>query len=134
MFNCRLTRSLEIFALIVDDCPTDLKIIDELVQRLGFKTEAVESSAEAASLVERGEKYDVFFLDMIMPEMNGVELARKIRAISKYRDTPMVCISSMKGNFDKERALAAGMTDYLIKPVSKAEIKSVLDKYFKIAS
>ena len=100
---------------------------------MGAKVILLQSPLEAAELIKK-ESFDLLIFDMIMPEMNGPTLARKIRLLPNYMNVPILCVSSMKGNFDKERAFASGMNDYIEKPINREKLGAFIDRHFNKAS
>ena len=104
--------------LVADDNHINQKVAVSLLENLGHRVDVVEwhAAIEAYMLVP----YDMMLMDVQMPEMDGLEASRKIRAIekTKQRHTPIVAMTAHARKEDQERCLAAGMDDYVSKPVN----------------
>ena len=74
---------------------------------------------------------DLVFLDWNMPEMDGLEFLKRVRSMEKYKDLPIVMVTSEAAKYDVVEALQSGATDYIVKPVNEKAFKSkVLDLKF----
>ncbi|MEM9539673.1 MAG: response regulator [Cyanobacteria bacterium P01_E01_bin.42] len=112
--------------LIVDDNATNRKVLSLQSQSFGICYRAVASGAEAIALLETGESFDIAILDMQMPEMDGLMLARRIRQLPDGKTLPLVMLTSI-GQFDC--ALAGETLDfsaYLNKPIKQSQLYNVL--------
>jgi CheY-like chemotaxis protein len=114
-------------ALLVDDNPVNRRIGRALLESVGCRVDDAASGPEALERCERRE-YDIVFLDYRMPGMDGVETVTRIRAAEREGGgrLPVVAMTADAHDEDRKRCLDAGMDDYLIKPVSKSEIRRVL--------
>jgi CheY-like chemotaxis protein len=102
-----------------------------LLKRLGYTADAVANGIEALQALS-AKPYDIVLLDVLMPEMDGYEAARRIRATWAKREADRPRIVAMTGNAmlgDRERCLEAGMDDYISKPVRVEELKAALEKW-----
>ncbi|MEW6084907.1 MAG: GAF domain-containing protein [Chloroflexota bacterium] len=112
--------------LIVDDNATNRRILNVQTSRWGMTARDTELPAEAAQWIERGESFDVAILDMHMPEMNGVELAKRIRASDA--NIPMVLFSSLGR---REAGVEEGLfSAYLTKPIKQSQLFDTLAGLF----
>ncbi|MET1008312.1 MAG: response regulator [Propionibacteriaceae bacterium] len=109
--------------LVVDDNLTYLKIVGLQLSSLGMVCAAVASPKEALKLVREGLKYDVAVVDMLMPEMNGVELATALREIPSVRDVPIVLVTSVGSRPAGAEDMFAAL---LAKPVKSAALLRAL--------
>lgn len=115
--------------LAVDDDPIILELLAQFVEVIGEHELTMASSGqEALSLVrsEDSEGFDCFLLDIQMPEMDGIELTQKLRAMKRYVDTPILMLTAMSAKRYVDAAFAAGATDYVNKPFEVAELKARL--------
>ncbi|MEM6372599.1 MAG: ATP-binding protein [Pseudomonadota bacterium] len=103
--------------LVVDDNATNLKILTLQTQKWGTQTAAFSTPSDALKALDAGQSYDLAILDMHMPEMDGLEAARRINR-DHARTRP--CVIAMTANAmqgDREMFVAAGMDDYIAKPI-----------------
>jgi len=114
--------------LAVDDDPVFLLLLEHILSAIGYTDlRCVGSGAEALALLrDRNESFDCLLLDIDMPEMTGIELCRRIRALPDYRETPILMITAMKTLQYVEGAFRAGANDYVHKPVDELEIRTRL--------
>ena len=108
--------------LAVDDNATSRRILCDLARNWGMPSLAVETPAEALALLRAGEKFDVAILDMQMPEMDGLMLAREIRRLRTAEELPLVLLSSLGRQEDSDRHFAANLT----KPVKPSQLLDAL--------
>jgi two-component system, sensor histidine kinase and response regulator len=115
--------------LIVDDAEVNQIIARAHVERLGFIADSAEDGERALhELAQR--RYDVVLMDCQMPVLDGFEATRRLRTIeSAGRRTPVVALTASAAEDERERCLAAGMDDYLTKPIEAAAVARVLDRW-----
>jgi CheY-like chemotaxis protein len=112
--------------LIVDDIPTNLKVMEGLVAPYRVQVDVCESGERAIDLCTQVE-YDIVFLDHMMPDMDGIEAASIIRQISDYYQTmPLVALTANALTGMREMYLENGFSDFLAKPVEMAKLHSLL--------
>lgn len=112
--------------LIVDDNPLNRQVMKEFVRTEGYAVEEVKSGKEALQKIE-SSAYFIIFMDILMPGMDGIETIRRIRR--KGVETPIVIVSSISSTQDRRRCIEAGGDEFLPKPISKASVKQIIDKY-----
>ena len=110
--------------LIVDDNATNREILSRQARSWGMEPVAVELPSRALALLEHGEQFDVAALDMVMPEMDGLELGRRIRQLRDERELPLVLLTSLAG-LPQARA-AQEFAAQLTKPVKASQLQSAL--------
>jgi signal transduction histidine kinase/CheY-like chemotaxis protein len=110
--------------LVVDDNATNREIVSRQARSWGMEPVAVELPSEALALIENGEHFDVAALDMVMPEMDGFELARRIRGLRDERELPLVLLTSLSG-LPKARS-AAEFSAQLAKPIKASQLYNAL--------
>ncbi|WP_374277895.1 diguanylate cyclase [Azonexus sp.] len=105
--------------LIVEDSRSSLLLLSQYIEAFGARA-VPAASGEAAVAAFAAEQPDLVLLDVVLPDIDGHEVARRIRAIEgEERWVPIIFLSSMAGDEDIEKGIAAGGDDYLIKPVSE---------------
>ena len=113
-------------ALIVDDNPTNRFILYEILESWQIEADSSGDSFEALKKIhesiERKRIYDILLLDVEMPEMDGLELAQKIRAIEEYKKVPIIMLSSSENRELRKKAEEIGISHYLIKPVGRSRL------------
>ncbi|MGB3243799.1 MAG: response regulator, partial [Sulfitobacter sp.] len=115
--------------LAIDDDPIILDLLNQFLASIGVhELTTAESGQDAIDLLERenGTAFDCFLVDIQMPEMDGVELTKRIRSFEKYLDTPVVMLTAMSEKRYIDAAFAAGATDYVTKPFELTELKARL--------
>ncbi|MEA2049923.1 MAG: response regulator [Campylobacterota bacterium] len=118
--------------LIVDDSSTMRRIIGNVVQQLGVVKDdfdEAEDGVVAWKLFQEKNNYDVVLTDWNMPNMNGLELVKTIRA--KDKKIPIVMITTEGGKGEVITALKAGVNNYIVKPFSAEVLKEKLDGLVK---
>jgi len=110
--------------LLAEDEAINRLVIVDMLERLGHKTDCVDNGVEALQAVER-ETYDVILMDIQMPGVDGIEATRRIRDMKGDR-LPIIALTAHALSGDRERCLAAGMNDYLSKPVRMSALQDVL--------
>jgi signal transduction histidine kinase/DNA-binding response OmpR family regulator len=116
--------------LVVEDNQVNARLAVRQLQRLGFTAATVANGREAVEAQAR-EAYDLIFMDVQMPVMDGYEASAEIRRaeIRSRRHVPIVAMTANALNEDRDACLAAGMDDYVSKPVSLANLRIVLDRW-----
>ena len=111
--------------LVVDDEPINREVALMQLEAVDLVADTAEDGAEAVALA-RKNRYAAIFMDMQMPNLNGVEATQEIRQLPGYRDTPIIAMTANAFAEDKAKCLAAGMDDFLIKPFNPDELFVIL--------
>ncbi|MGB3544063.1 response regulator, partial [Rubrivirga sp.] len=118
--------------LIAEDNVVNQKVAVRLLGRLHVKADVVANGAEAVTEVERrclfGEAYDVVFMDVQMPVMDGLEATQRIRALEGVDQPRIIALTANAMDGDRERCLEAGCDDYLTKPVQLPALRDALER------
>ncbi len=114
--------------LVVDDSLSVRTQMDLCLRLHDLAVDLAEDAEEALDLIEKGN-YDVIFLDVVLPEMNGYEVCKLIKSDESTRSIPIVMLTGKSSPFNKVRGVMAGCDRYLTKPVNAEELKTVLHKY-----
>jgi CheY-like chemotaxis protein len=121
--------------LLCDDNSINQKVAARILQQLGYEPDLAANGREALDALDR-KPYDLIFMDVMMPEMDGLEATRAIRELQKegaksHFSSRIVIIAmtaqAMQG--DREKCIAAGMDDYLAKPVRPNDVRAVLERW-----
>lgn len=119
--------------LIVDDSSTMRRIIGNVVMQLGFTKDSfdeAEDGLKAWKLLSEAH-YDVILTDWNMPNMNGLELVKKVRSEGTHQKTPIIMITTEGGKGEVITALKAGVNNYIVKPFNAEVLKEKLDGVLK---
>ncbi|WP_331775642.1 chemotaxis response regulator CheY [Sulfurospirillum sp. 1612] len=114
--------------LVVDDSSTMRRIIKNTLARLGY-TDVLEAEhgVDAWQVMEKNSDIDMLITDWNMPEMNGLELVRKVRADAKYQELPIIMVTTEGGKSEVITALKAGVNNYIVKPFTPQVLKEKLE-------
>ena len=118
--------------LLVDDSEINLVMECELLRSFGLQVDTAASAGDALRLAEQ-RVYDLVLLDIRMPDMDGYELAKRLRRLETYRAVPLLALTADAVGGVRERALDAGMNDCITKPVRPDRLYQVLRRYFALA-
>jgi len=127
--DANLAKRLPLRLLLADDNPINQKVCLSVLRKLGYHADIAKNGMEVLKALEQSH-YDIIFLDIQMPEMDGLEAAQQI--CLRYPILSRPRIVAMTGNAlvgDREKCLDAGMDDYISKPVRIGEIQDALEKW-----
>jgi CheY-like chemotaxis protein len=114
---------------VAEDNRTNQVVALKMLERLGYEAEAVPNGREAVAAVA-SDLYDLVLMDCQMPEMDGYEATRRIRALpGAPARLPVIAMTANAMQGDREVCLNAGMSDYIAKPVVFAELRRILDRW-----
>ena len=111
--------------LVVDDDEMVLMALEELLSPEGYEVHIVLSGAEALERLDQNG-YDLLVLDIIMPEMDGFELCKRIREREGYKETPIVFLTAKSREEDRVIGLEAGANLFLSKPISPEKLLGII--------
>jgi sigma-B regulation protein RsbU (phosphoserine phosphatase) len=117
--------------LVVDDAPANLQVLAGMLKDRGYKARPVPSG-KLALLAARRDPPDLILLDINMPEMNGYEVCRRLKADEDLQGIPVIFISALNENLDKVKAFAIGGVDYLTKPFQMEELHARVETHLKL--
>ncbi|MDR2780474.1 MAG: response regulator, partial [Synergistaceae bacterium] len=129
---CEIERFEGKCLLLAEDVEVNREIVVSLLEPTGIKIDCAENGLEAVRLfAEAPEKYDMIFMDVQMPEMEGYEATGRIRALGdpRAKEIPIVAMTANVFREDIEKCIAAGMNDHIGKPLDMDELLTVLHRY-----
>jgi CheY-like chemotaxis protein/HPt (histidine-containing phosphotransfer) domain-containing protein len=129
--DANLAKRMPLRLILADDNPINQKVGLAVLRKLGYEADIATNGVEVLRALER-KRYDILFLDVQMPEMDGLEAAQRICA--RYPISKRPRMVAMTGNAlvgDREKCLNAGMDDYISKPARIGEIQQALEKWGK---
>ena len=115
--------------LVVDDNPVNLRVCRLILERYGHvvETETSPVAALARMATQVPDLPDVLITDLMMPILDGIELTRRIRALPTGRDLPIIMLTARGEESDQDRAMEAGATNFLTKPVSSGVLTAAVN-------
>ena len=125
------TAHKQILVVIIDDSPTVCKILETCLHREGHQAISYLNPTQALRALLRGEiaRPDALFVDIALPQMDGYEVIKRLRAKPEFKATPIIAISGRDGLLDRLKARLAGANDYLTKPFKIQHIVALIQKY-----
>jgi signal transduction histidine kinase/DNA-binding response OmpR family regulator len=125
----KLGERLPLTILLAEDNPINQIVATSILDEIAYKADIAEDGKQALEAL-RKKAYDVIFMDMQMPEMDGLEATRRIRAdFPPDRQPIIVAMTANAMDGDKQHCLAAGMNDYISKPVLPEAVEAVLERW-----
>ncbi len=128
-YSVREAMKHSVSILLAEDNPVNQKLATLMLGKAGYQVEVAGNGREAVEKYSTApEKYDLIFMDVQMPEMDGQEASRKLRE-SGYADVPIVAMTANAMKGDREQCIAAGMNDYVTKPIKREQVFEMIAKY-----
>ena len=119
--------------LVVEDNTLNQKVVLKMLRNLGYQPELAEDGAQAVDFTTR-KQYDLVLMDWHMPVMDGLEATKRIRQLGgRHATLPIIALTASALQNEREQCFAAGMNDYLSKPVTEKNLKAVLQKWLATA-
>jgi PleD family two-component response regulator len=113
--------------LVVDDSNTNIVLLEAILADRGYKIDTALNVKDALHCIEK-QKPDLILLDLLMPKISGFEFLEQLREDDKTKDTPVIVISALSDEENKNRTFRLGAVDYIIKPV---DIQYLVDRVAK---
>lgn len=126
--NVKSNISFAANILVAEDNQINQMVVTQMLELMGCKVDIANNGLEALEMVKK-QNYDLLFMDCMMPEMNGYEATQEIRRAKNAITIVALTANSLQG--DQQRCLAAGMNDYLSKPLKKVQLQKMLEKWLK---
>jgi DNA-binding response OmpR family regulator len=125
------TQAKQHSILLVDDEASIFEVIEGLLYREGYQLNYVSSGREALDRIDEIEP-DVILLDLMMPEMDGIETCQQIKANQRWCHIPIIMVTALSSKEDLARCLEAGADDFLAKPVNSLELRARVRSMLRI--
>ncbi|MCU7834360.1 MAG: response regulator [gamma proteobacterium symbiont of Taylorina sp.] len=117
--------------LVVDDDIRNVYVLTELLEDRDAEVLSALNGKKALEALDHNDDIDMILMDIMMPEMDGHEAARKIRQNDKIKDIPIIALTAKAMPEDKQQALDAGCNDYVIKPIKVETLIGIMDAWLK---
>ena len=117
--------------LVVDDNKLNLKVASKLLSDMGCDIETVQSGKECIEKVQESNKYDLIFMDIMMPDMDGVQTMHTLKSMPGFH-APVVSLTADAVEGSREKYLGEGFDDYIPKPMDRNEMHDAITKYINI--
>ena len=117
-------------ALVIDDSAAIRKQLELELRDAGISADFAESGEQALEMI-KDTQYDLIFLDIIMPGIDGYETCKTMRSITDYKKTPIIMLSGKTSPLDEVQGVIAGATTYLTKPVKSDKLQETLNRVTK---
>lgn len=123
------TKASDYTVMIVDDSKTDRMIMRKALEPLGLTLIDASDGQEALSILKQGDhNFDAMLVDIEMPRMDGYSLATEIKKYNRYKNLPLIAVTSRTGKSDRMRGVESGMVEYITKPYSADYLSSVVQR------
>jgi len=112
--------------LVVDDDMRNIFALSSVLEEYDMVVASADNGRDAIELLQDDPDVDIVLMDIMMPEMDGMETMREIRKVAKLKDLPIVAVTAKAMKGDREKCIEAGAWDYLAKPVDTDQMLAVL--------
>jgi two-component system chemotaxis sensor kinase CheA len=119
--------------LVVDDSNTDRKIMKNAIKPLGFTIKEATNGEEALNILKNDSNIDAALVDIEMPKMDGYMLAQEIRKYNRFKNLPLIAVTSRTTKSDRVRGVEVGMNEYITKPYTPDYLANVLKRNLKLS-
>lgn len=117
--------------LVIDDEPTNFDVIESFLSQQNYQLHYMSSGREAIAALDLLQP-DAILLDVMMPDMNGIDVCQHIKSLAKWQAVPIIMITALSTSDDLAQCLEAGADDYVSKPINKLELRSRLQSMLRI--
>ncbi len=117
--------------LVIDDEPSIVELLSYNLKKDGFEVLKAYNAEEAIGIANTDEEVDMFIIDVMLPDVDGFELTRQIRAHEKHYAKPIIFLTAKTDEFDKILGLELGADDYITKPFSVREVLARIKAIFR---
>jgi len=116
--------------LVVDDSASMRQLVSFTIKDAGYDVSVAENGKDALAKLSNG-KVDMVITDLNMPEMDGIELIKKLRAMPDYKFTPIVMLTTESQELKKQEGRQAGASGWIVKPFSPEQLLGVVKKFVR---
>ena len=135
MLTHEKTKASDYTVMIVDDSKTDRTIMRKALEPLGVTLVEAGDGQEALNILKQGDhNFDAMLVDIEMPRMDGYSLATEIKKYNRYKNLPLIAVTSRTGKSDRMRGVESGMVEYITKPYSSDYLMSVVQRNINFKS
>ncbi len=127
-FDGTLGKRFPMRVLVAEDVPVNQQMMRVMLGRMAYEADFADNGLEVLRAMERRE-YDLIFMDMQMPEMDGLECSRAIRRQPRTRQLAIVALTANVSMEDAQRCRSAGMDDFLTKPIKPLDLRRCLEEW-----
>jgi len=129
------TKASDYTVMIVDDSKTDRMIMRKSLEATGITLVEAGDGQEALNILKQGDhNFDAMLIDIEMPRMDGYTLATEIKKYNRYKNMPLIAVTSRTGKSDRMRGVESGMVEYITKPYSADYLSSVVQRNINFKS
>lgn len=114
--------------LLVEDNPVNQSVIEAMLRSLGLQVQVAQDGLEALERVGQ-QRFAAVLMDCRLPHLDGYEATRRIRQLPGCQALPIIALTANALQGDRERCMAAGMSDYLSKPFRRSELQRILQRW-----
>ncbi len=112
--------------LIVDDDMRNIFALSTVLEEHDMAIVSADNGRDAIKILQQQEDIDIVLMDIMMPEMDGIDTMREIRKVERLKSLPIIAVTAKAMKGDREKCIEAGAWDYLSKPVDTEQMLSVL--------
>ncbi|MBD2578039.1 response regulator [Oscillatoria sp. FACHB-1406] len=117
--------------LVIDDEPNNFDVIETLLTEQNYELHYAASGVSALASLDTFNP-DLILLDVMMPDLDGIEVCRRIRAIDQWQSLPIVMVTALTAKSDLAACLSAGADDFISKPVNALELRARIHSMLRI--
>ena len=114
--------------LVVDDDPINRMLLERILRRREIQVTVAENGIEANSVAQQ-QRFDLVFMDCLMPQLDGYGATKQLRGVDAYKNVPIVALTGLDTEGDMQKCFDAGMSDFLQKPMNLEAINAMVDKW-----
>jgi CheY-like chemotaxis protein len=118
--------------MIVDDDMRNIFALSSTLERQDIVTVSAETGRDAINLLQAAQDVDIVLMDIMMPEMDGIDTMKAIRQIAHFKGLPIIAVTAKAMKGDREKCIEAGAWDYLSKPVDPEQLLTVLRAWLAV--